>query len=83
MTNTKHTPAPWQYDAQRHEIYGANGKGELIATSVYGADAALIAAAPRMLAVLELVKVHDGKLTGADRSEIVDTIDIAKGGTVL
>lgn len=71
----KHTAGPWQLDDDGF-IYGEGfivsdpHSSPEIDIDEREANARLIAAAPEMLAALELVTAHDGKLTGGDWAQI-------------
>lgn len=64
MKNSKHTPDPWIYDAGIGEVRSANGA--FVATQMHNGDGPLIAAAPELLAALELAEVTIRRLAKTD-----------------
>lgn len=82
---TKHTPGPWQMNPNNHQEILADGRtpdNTVVAIVPVGQpDAHLIAAAPEMLAALEVVYEHLAKVKapGELHIQIANAINKAKG----
>lgn len=91
MNTATHTPGPWVVDDEDGAslvVRSRNLTGPAVCkvyvpdeapTDQQESNAHLIAAAPEMLAALRLVLHHDGRLTGADFTQIQAAIAHAEG----
>ena len=74
MTNTKHTPAPWNYTlGYTREEYFIGNEDNDVGTATKKADARLISAAPELLAFAKATAQIFGKDTmiGAEAREAI------------
>ena len=87
-----HTPGPWTVDPKTLAVYAPDRHGHaaavrvaecgrtLLPTAEISANAALVAAAPDLLAALQLVYANAGESPEWIRSRIAPTIARATGG---
>ena len=87
-----HTPGPWTVDPKTLAVYAPDRHGHaaavrvaecgrtLLPTAEIAANAALVAAAPDLLAVLQLVYANAGESPEWIRSRIAPAIVRATGG---